>query len=117
MRCYGRTRQTPGFIATGQVPNAAGSSNMPKMHTLVASDPFEADVLARVFSYTTVCFMGRGKYGRKDYETYPKALAGAPAHRAACGKGVLVCGVRDRGFAALITTLRSPGLKAGRLPV
>jgi len=56
----------------------------------VVHNQFEAEVAARAVAYTTVCFLGRGRYDRRDYDTFAEALAGAPAHRAACGKGVLV---------------------------
>jgi len=71
----------------------------------VAHNSFEAEVAARAISYTTVCFMGHGKYDRRDYDTYEDALAGAPTHRAACGKGVLVYAICHRGFTALIATV------------
>jgi len=69
---------------------------------------FEAEVAARAAAFTTVCFLGCGNYDRRDYCTLAEALAGAPAHRAACGKGVLVYAVCDRGFTALMATLSRP---------
>jgi len=74
----------------------------------VAHNPFEAEVAARAVAFTTVCFLGCGNYDRRDYCTLAEALAGAPAHRAACGKGVLVYAVCDRGFTALMATLSRP---------
>ena len=75
----------------------------------VSHNPFEAEVAARATAFTTVCFLGRGKYDRRDYSTLAEALAGAPAHRAASGgKGILVYAICDRGFTALVATLPRP---------
>ncbi len=76
--------------------------------TFAAHNPFEADVAARAVAYTTIAFQGRGKYDRRDYDTLADALAGAPAHRAACGRGILLYAICDRGFTALLATLPRP---------
>ncbi len=76
--------------------------------SFVTHNRFEKEVAARAVAYTTVCFMGRGQYDRRDYETYAEALAGATAHQMACGKGVLLYAVCDRGFTALLATLPRP---------
>ena len=93
--------------------NSHGSR--PKHHTaetalkFVSHNAFEAEVAARATAFTTVCFLGRGKYDRRDYSTLAEALAGAPAHRAACGgKGIMLYAVDDRGFTALLATLPRP---------
>jgi hypothetical protein len=89
-------------------------SSRPNHHTaeaafrLATHNPFEKEVAARAVAFTTICFLGRGKYDRRDYGTFEEALAGAPAHRAACGKGVLVYAICDRGYTALVATLPRP---------
>jgi hypothetical protein len=81
--------------------------------TFVSHNRFEAAVAARAVSYTTICFMGRGKYDRRDYGTLAEALAGAPAHRADQGRGVLVYAIDDRSFTALVATLPRPTKSRG----
>jgi len=54
----------------------------------VSHNPFEAEVAARAVAYTTICFLGHGKYDRSGYSTLADAPAGAPRHshprRASC---------------------------------
>ena len=76
--------------------------------TLVAHNTFEAEVATRAVGYTTICFMGQGQYDRRDYGTYEEALAGAPAHQAACAKPVLIYAYCDRRYTALMATLPMP---------
>jgi hypothetical protein len=71
-------------------------------------NPFEAEVAERAVGYTAICFMVRGQYDRRDYGTYDEALAGAPAHQAACAKPVLIYAYCDRRYTALMATLPRP---------